>query len=48
MGESLMLKRVLIKVVKETHEPTQRKGIFKTTCKSRGKCCKVVIDSGST
>jgi hypothetical protein len=47
MGESLMLKRVLIKVEKETHEPTQIKSLFKTMCKSKGKCCKVVIDSGS-
>jgi len=46
MRESLMLKRVLIKAYKETHEPTQRKSLFRTTCKSRGKCYKVVIESG--
>jgi len=28
-------------------EPTQRKSLFRTTCKSKGKCCKVIIDSGS-
>ena len=26
----------------------QRKNWFRTTCKSKGKCCKVIIDSGST
>jgi hypothetical protein len=41
-----MLKRVLIKEEKETHEPTQRKNLFRTTCKSKGKVCKVFIDSG--
>ena len=30
------------------HETTQRKTLFRTTkCKSQGKCCKMVIDSGS-
>jgi hypothetical protein len=48
VGESLLLKRVLIKSEKEAKEPAQRKSLFRTVCKSRGKCCKVVIDSGST
>jgi hypothetical protein len=48
VGESLMLKRVLVKEEKEISEPTQRKSLFRTVCKSKGKCCKVVIDSGST
>ena len=48
VGESLLLKRVLVKEEKEVHEPTQRKSLFITVCKSRGKCCKVVINSGST
>eukprot|EP00253_Pinus_taeda_P019816 PITA_19816 len=48
VGESLLLKRALLKVEKETGEPAQRKSLFRTTCKSRGKCCKVIIDSGST
>jgi hypothetical protein len=48
VGESLMLKRILVKLEKETSEPTQRKSLFRTVCKSKGKCCKIVIDSGST
>jgi hypothetical protein len=46
--ELLLLKRLLIKLEKEIKEPTQRKSLFGTVCKSGGKCCKVVIDSGST
>ena len=48
VGESLLLKRTLLKTEKKIEEPTQRKSLFRTTCKSKGKCCKVIIDSGST
>ena len=47
-GESLMLKKFLVKSEKQVHEPAQRKSLFRTRCKSQGKCCKMVIDSGST
>ena len=47
-GESLMMKRVLVKTEKKAHEPSQRKSLFKTKCKSQGKCCKMVIENGST
>jgi len=43
-----MLKRILVKSEKETSEPAQRKSLLRTVCKSKGKCCKIVIDSGST
>ena len=46
--ESLMLKRVLVKTEKKVHEATQRKSMFRNKCKSQGKCCKMVIGSGST
>ena len=46
-GEALMLKRVLVNTEKKAHEPNQRKSLFRTRCKSQGKCCKMVIDSGS-
>ncbi|XP_059068693.1 uncharacterized protein LOC131859152 [Cryptomeria japonica] len=46
-GEALMMRRALLKVP-ITKEPPQRKAIFGTTCKSGGKVCKVLIDSGST
>eukprot|EP00253_Pinus_taeda_P003235 PITA_03235 len=47
-GESLLLRRTLLRSEKEIGEPAQRKNLFRTTCKSKGKCCKVIIDSGST
>ena len=47
-GESLMMKSVLVKEEKEVHEPTQRKNPFRTMCRSKGKCCKLIIDNGST
>ena len=43
-----MMRRVLVKIEKQAHEPAQRKSLFITRCKSQGKCCKMVIDSGST
>eukprot|EP00253_Pinus_taeda_P007800 PITA_07800 len=48
IGEALVLHKVLLKPVKEVTEQTQRKSLFRTICKSRGKCCKLIIDSGST
>ena len=45
--ESLLLKRILLKESKEAKEPTQRNNLFRTICKSKGKCCKLVIYSGS-
>eukprot|EP00253_Pinus_taeda_P028343 PITA_28343 len=48
VGESLLLKKVLLKEANEAKEPVQRRTLFRTVCKSKGKCCKLVIDSGST
>jgi hypothetical protein len=38
---------MLLKTNKDVYEPTQRRSLFRTMCKSKGKCCKLVIDSGS-
>eukprot|EP00253_Pinus_taeda_P018008 PITA_18008 len=46
-GEALVLNKVLLKPAKEVAEPDQRKALFRTVCKSQGKCCKLIIDSGS-
>ena len=43
-----MINKVLLKIEKEVIEPTQSKTFFKTVCKVQGKCCQLVIDSGST
>ena len=48
LGESLMMKRVLLKPQKEVKEPAQRRNLFRTMCKVKGKCCKLIIDNGST
>ena len=29
-------------------EPTQRRNLFRTMCKEKGKCCKLIIDNGGT
>eukprot|EP00253_Pinus_taeda_P019292 PITA_19292 len=47
-GEALVLHKVLLKRVDESIEQTQWKDLFRTVCKSQGKCCKIIIDSGST
>eukprot|EP00253_Pinus_taeda_P024702 PITA_24702 len=44
----LMMHKVLLKLAKDTVEPVQRKSLFKTMCKAKCKCCKLVIDNGST
>ena len=46
-GESLMFNRTLLKIAVEK-KPPQRKTLFKTLCKVKGKVCKVIVDSGST
>ena len=45
--ESLLFNRTLLKTVTE-QEPPQRKTLFRTLCKVRGKVYKVIVDSGST
>ena len=47
-GEALILNKVLLKPTKEVVEATQRKALFRTVCKSHGKCCKLIIDNRST
>ena len=42
-----MMKRNLIQESIPVPSP-QRKNLFRTNCKSHGKLCKVLIDSGST
>ena len=37
-----------MKLEKEAENPTQRKSFFRTTCKTKDRVCKVIVDSGST
>jgi len=48
VGESLMMKRILLKPHKDIKKPAQRKTLFINVYKSKDKCCKFIIDSVST
>eukprot|EP00253_Pinus_taeda_P003807 PITA_03807 len=47
-GESLVLNKFFLKPAKKMAEPPQRKTLFRIVCKVQGKCCQMIIDSGST
>lgn len=47
IGEALVLNKVLLKPDKESADSTQWKALFQSVCNSQGKCCKLIIDSGS-
>ena len=42
-----MMKIFLVKTEKEVNEPMHRKCLFRNKWNSQGKCCKMIIDSGS-
>jgi hypothetical protein len=42
------MRKVLLIPEKEAENPVQRNNLFQTACKTKGKVCKVIIDSGST
>lgn len=42
------MNKVLLKLFKKTAEQTQRKALLYIVRKSHGKCCRLIIDSGST
>ena len=46
--ESLIIRRILLRPQKGVQEPNQRRNLFKTRCKIKGKCYKLIIDNGST
>ena len=47
-GEYLVVNKVLLKSTKEVVELAQRNFFLRSVCKVQGKCCQMVIDSGST
>jgi hypothetical protein len=47
-GKSLTVHKVLLTPEKEVEDTAQRTRLFRTTCKSKGWKCKVIVDSGST
>jgi hypothetical protein len=46
-GKYMMLKKVLLKPEPDVEKPVQRKVLFRTSCKTKDRVCKVIIDSGS-
>jgi hypothetical protein len=43
-----VMRKVLLKPEAEVKNPVQRNSLFKTSCKTKYRVCKVIIDSGST
>jgi hypothetical protein len=43
-----MMLKVLLKLEKEAENPAQRNSLFQTTCKTKDKVCKFIVDRGST
>jgi hypothetical protein len=43
-----MIKKVLLKQDPEIERPVKRNNLVRTTCKTKDKVCKVIIDSGRT
>jgi hypothetical protein len=46
-GRYMMMKKVLLKQEPKVENPMQRNSLFRTTCKTKDRVCKVIIDSGS-
>jgi hypothetical protein len=45
---SLVMRKVLLTPEKEAENPTQRNSLFQTSCKTKDRVCKVIVDNGST
>jgi hypothetical protein len=43
-----MMRKVLLTPEKEVESSFQRTRLFRTTCKTKDRVCKVIVDSGST
>jgi hypothetical protein len=43
-----MMRKILLKPKKEAKNPVQRNSLFRTSCKTKDRVCKVIVDSGST
>jgi hypothetical protein len=43
-----MLRKLLLKLEVEIEKPVQRNSLFRTSCKTKDKLCKEIIDSGNT
>jgi hypothetical protein len=43
-----MMRKVLLKPEKKAENPAQRNSLFRTTCKTKDRVCKVIVESSST
>jgi hypothetical protein len=43
-----MMRKILLKLEKEIENPIQRNSLFRTTCETKDRVCKVIMESGST
>jgi hypothetical protein len=43
----MMMRKVLLTPEKEVESLVQRTKLFRTTCKTKDRVCKVIVDSGS-
>jgi hypothetical protein len=43
-----MMTKIILKPEKEIENPVQRNSLFRTTCKTKDRVCKVIVDSGIT
>ena len=48
IGESLVMQIFLLKSQKQVQKPAQRRNLFRSMCKAKGKCYKLIVDNGST
>jgi hypothetical protein len=42
-----MMRKILLKPEKEIENLIQRNNLFKTSCKTKDRVCKVIVESGS-
>jgi hypothetical protein len=43
-----MMRKIILKLEKDMENLVQRNNLFRTTCKTKDRVCKVIVDSGST
>jgi hypothetical protein len=47
-GRSLMMRKVILTPEKEVEDSAQKNRLFRTSCKTKDRVCKVIVDSGNT
>jgi hypothetical protein len=42
----MMMSKIILKLGKEVENPVPRNTLFRTTCKTKDRVCKIIVDSG--